>query len=116
MSQSASAMARRRTAASVLALAGPRVVQAWDELGLAAVPDGFRSTFRDWAARETDHSRKVIEAALANVVRNRVKAAYARSELFDRTRVLTDDWARYLAQGIGCPGQAKKRQALIQPA
>ena len=25
------------------------------ELGIAAVPHGFRSTFRDWAAEKTDH-------------------------------------------------------------
>ena len=70
------------------------------ELGVAAVPHGFRSTFRDWAGEETDHPREVIEAALAHVVRNRVEAAYARSDLFKRRRVLMDDWARYLAQGM----------------
>ena len=41
----------------------------------------------------------MIEAALAHVVRNRVEAAYARSDLFERRRVVMDDWARYLAQG-----------------
>ena len=71
------------------------------ELGVAAVPHGFRSTFRDWAAEETDHPREVIEAALAHVVRNRVEAAYARSDLFQRRRVLMGDWSRYLAQGSG---------------
>ena len=71
------------------------------ELGIAAVPHGFRSTFREWAGEETDHPREVIEAALAHVVRNRVEAAYARSDLFERRRVLMDDWARYLAQGMG---------------
>ena len=50
---------------------------------------------------KTDHPREVIEAALAHVVRNRVEAAYARSDLFERCRVLLDDWARYLAQGMG---------------
>ena len=50
---------------------------------------------------KTDHPREVIEAALAHVVRNRVEAAYARSDLFERRGVLMDDWARYLAQGIG---------------
>ena len=69
------------------------------EQGIAAVPHGFRSSFRDWAGEETDHPREVIEAALAHVVRNRVEAAYARSDLFERRRVLMDDWARYLAQG-----------------
>ena len=71
------------------------------QLGIAAVPHGFRSTFRDWAAEETNHPREVIEAALAHVVRNRVEAAYARSDLFERRRALMDDWARYLDQGIG---------------
>ena len=85
------------------------------EQGIAAVPHGFRSSFRDWAAEETDHPREVIEAALAHVVRNRVEAAYARSDLFERRRVLMDDWARYLAQGIGCPGQAKVRAGLEVP-
>ena len=71
------------------------------QLGVAAVPHGFRSTFRDWAGEETDHPREVIEAALAHVVRNRVEAAYARSDLFERRRLLMDDWSRYLAQGSG---------------
>ena len=49
----------------------------------------------------TDHPREVIEAALAHVVRNRVEAAYDRLDLFERRRVLMDDWSRYLAQGTG---------------
>ena len=36
---------------------------------------------------KTDHPREVI------------KAAYARSDLFERRRVLMEQWARYLAQG-----------------
>ena len=65
--------------------------------GIAAVPHGFRSSFRDWAAEETDHPREVIEGALAHVVQNRVEAAYRRTDLFDRRRRLMDDWAAYLA-------------------
>ena len=76
------------------------------QLGFAAVPHGFRSTFRDWAGEETDHPREVIEAALAHVVRNRVEAAYARSDLFERRRILMDDWARYLAQGLAKDSEA----------
>ena len=76
------------------------------QLGIAAVPHGFRSTFRDWASEETDHPREVIEAALAHAVRNRVEAAYARSDLFERRRVLMDDWARYLAQGLAKDSEA----------
>ena len=67
------------------------------KLDIAAVPHGYRSSFRDWAAEETDHPREVVEAALAHVVRNQVEAAYARSDLFERRRRLMDDWAGYLA-------------------
>ena len=61
-------------------------------LQIAAVPHGFRSTFRDWAAEKTNHPREVIEAALAHVVLNQVEAAYARSDLFERRRRLMDEW------------------------
>ena len=64
---------------------------------IAAVPHGFRSSFRDWAAEETDHPREVIEAALAHVVQNKVEAAYRRTDLFDRRRRLMNDWAAYLS-------------------
>ena len=66
-------------------------------LGIAAVPHGFRSSFRDWAAEETDHPREVAEAALAHMVRNPVEAAYRRTDLFERRRRLMEDWAEYLA-------------------
>ena len=66
-------------------------------LEVPAVPHGFRSTFRDWAAEETNHPREVVEAALAHVVQNKVEAAYARSDLFERRRRLMNDWAAYVA-------------------
>ncbi len=65
---------------------------------------GFRSTFRDWAAEETNHPREVVEAALAHVVQNKVEAAYARSDLFERRRLLMDDWSIYVAGGAGNAG------------
>ncbi|MCY4635427.1 MAG: hypothetical protein OXG04_13140 [Acidobacteria bacterium] len=65
---------------------------------VAAVPHGLRSSFRDWAAKETGHPREVIEAALAHVVQNKVEAAYAGSDLFARRRRLTDEWSPYLAR------------------
>ena len=60
------------------------------------VPHGFRSSFRDWAAEETTQPRKVAEAALAHAVRDKVEAAYARSDLFERRRQLMNEWAAYL--------------------
>ena len=66
-------------------------------LKIAAVPHGFRSSLRDWAAERTDHPREVAEAALAHKVRNPIEAAYRRTNLFERRRRLMDDWADYLA-------------------
>ena len=79
------------------------------EHGVAAVPHGFRSSFRDWAAEETDHQREVIKAALAHVVGNKVEAAYARSDLFERRRRLMDDWEAYLAAGERRPEDSTPR-------
>ena len=65
------------------------------ELALKAVPHGFRSSFRDWAA-ETGQPRELAERALAHVISNKVEAAYARSDLLQhRRRSLMEAWARY---------------------
>ena len=61
------------------------------ELGIGAVPHGFRSSFRDWAAERTDVPREVCELALAHVNSDRVEAAYRRTDLFDRRLVLIND-------------------------
>ena len=70
------------------------------ELGVAAVPHGFRSSFRDWAAEKTDAPHAVMEAALAHVVKDQSEAAYARTDLFERRRELMERWAAHLA-GVG---------------
>ena len=75
-----------------------RLPRLMHQLEIRAVPHGFRSSFRDWAAEETDHPREVVEAALAHAVGNRTEAAYARSDLFERRRRLMDEWAEYLNQ------------------
>ena len=69
------------------------------ELGIQAVPHGFRSSFRDWAAEQSNAPHAVMEAALAHTISNKAEAAYARSDLFDRRRELMDAWAAYLASG-----------------
>ena len=66
-------------------------------LGIGAVPHGFRSSFRDWAAERTDAPHAVMEAALAHAIRDKAEAAYARSDPFERRRVLMEQWAEYLA-------------------
>jgi integrase len=45
---------------------------------------GMRSTFRDWCAESTSYPREVAEAALAHTNRDKVEAAYRRSDFFDQ--------------------------------
>ena len=66
------------------------------ELEIPAVPHGFRSSFQDWAAESTNAPHAVMETALSHVVRNQV-AAYARSDLFKRRRVVMGQRADFLA-------------------
>ncbi len=56
---------------------------------------GMRSAFRDWAAERTAYAREVAEAALAHTNRDRVEAAYRRSDLFDLRARLMRDWAAF---------------------
>ncbi len=42
---------------------------------LDVTPHGFRSTFRDWVAENTEYAREVAEMALAHTVGNAVEAA-----------------------------------------
>lgn len=59
---------------------------------------GFRSTFRDWAGEATAHPPHIAEMALAHVVGDKVTAAYARGDLFEKRRVLMADFAAYCAK------------------
>ena len=67
------------------------------ELGIDAVPHGFRSSFRMWAAERTNIPREVCEFALGHVVGDEAERAYQRSDLFDKRRDLMNRWARYLS-------------------
>lgn len=61
---------------------------------------GFRSTFRDWVAEETDHGPEVAEMALAHTIGNKVEAAYRRGKLLERRRKLMNDWESYCLTGL----------------
>jgi integrase len=58
---------------------------------------GFRSTFRDWAGdrAKLEGAREAAEAALAHVLKDKTEAAYRRSDLFEKRRVLMAMWAQY---------------------
>ena len=60
---------------------------------------GFRSTFRDWCAEQTNYPREVAEAALAHSLKDKVEAAYRRTDLFDKRRLLMNSWEDYCLYG-----------------
>ncbi len=60
---------------------------------------GFRSTFRVWAGESTAYPREVVEAALAHTLKDKVEAAYQRSDLMERRRPLMEDWATFCTAG-----------------
>lgn len=67
-------------------------------MDVPAVPHGFRSTFRDWAAERTNYPRDVAEMALAHAIGDKVEAAYRRGDLFEKRRRLMAEWASFLAR------------------
>lgn len=71
------------------------------ELTVEAVPHGFRSTFRDWAAEQTAYPDEIRKAASGHTVGDAVKEAYQRTDLLDKRRNLMNEWARYLDQLSG---------------
>ena len=68
------------------------------EQGFDVHVHGFRTSFRTWAQEQTNFPREVAEAALAHMVQNKVEAAYARSDHFEKRFILMADWAQYLTE------------------
>jgi len=66
-----------------------------------ATVHGFRSSFSDWCAEQTEYPREVVEASLSHSLKDRVEAAYRRTTLLDKRRELMDAWARFLCEPWG---------------
>ncbi|WP_332747541.1 tyrosine-type recombinase/integrase [Hydrogenophaga sp.] len=60
-----------------------------------AVPHGFRSTFRDWAAERTNFPSELAEMALAHTIENKVEAAYRRGDLLAKRAQMMQAWADF---------------------
>jgi integrase len=67
--------------------------------GMAAVPHGFRSTFRDWAGEMTHHARDAVELCLAHAIDTRTEAAYRRGDMLEKRGAIMRDWADYVVSG-----------------
>lgn len=78
---------------------------------------GWRSTFEDWAAEYTDFPQHVVDAAMAHVLDDDVKAAYRRTTFLDQRQKLMQAWADFLEgrmeikQGLDAVHRARKRAA-----
>lgn len=71
------------------------------DLGLPKITvHGFRSSFTDWAAEQTEFPKEVVDKALAHKLVDRVEAAYRRTDFLGRRRQLMADWAESLAPKV----------------
>ena len=68
-----------------------------------AVPHGFRSTFRDWAAEHTNYPREIAEQALAHALESKVEAAYRRGDALEKRRQLMMEWATFVGSATTIP-------------
>ena len=75
------------------------------ELTVEAVPHGFRSTFRTWAAEQTTFPDEIRKVASGHAVGDAVKEAYQRTDLLEKRRELMELWADFLDV---LPGTQKK--------
>jgi len=65
------------------------------ELKAEAVPHGFRSTFRDWAAEQTSFPEEIRKVASGHTIGNAVDRAYQRTDLLDKRRQLMNKWGAF---------------------
>jgi len=61
---------------------------------------GFRSSFRDWTAEQTNCPSAAAEIALAHSVGNAVEAAYRRKDMLYKRRLLMARWENYCARPV----------------
>jgi integrase len=66
---------------------------------------GFRSSFRDWAAEQTNFPREIAEAALAHALKDKTEAAYQRGDLLEKRRKLMTAWAEYANRSPSSKGK-----------
>ncbi len=60
-----------------------------------ATPHGFRSTFRVWAADNTNFAAEIVEHALAHKLKDRVEAAYQRKSALPKRVLLMTQWSEF---------------------
>lgn len=66
-----------------------------DTPGRIATAHGFRSSFRDWCS-ENGYSRDLAERSLAHTIKDKVEAAYHRTDLLEQRRNLMNAWEAFV--------------------
>jgi integrase len=64
-------------------------------MGVPFTVHGFRTTFRTWAAEQTDFDFYVVEMCLAHSVGNAVTRAYLRGDALEKRRIIMQAWADF---------------------
>lgn len=75
------------------------ISKAPKRIGYNVTAHGFRSSFKDWSTECTSHPDEVSELALAHVNSDKTRAAYARSQLIDKRRLIMNEWDQYVNGG-----------------
>jgi len=78
------------------------------EIKEKAVPHGFRSTFRDWAAEQTAYPEEIRKVSSGHKVGDAVQQAYQRTDLLEKRRKLMEEWSAFLDK----PSIKKSEQVL----
>ena len=66
--------------------------------GMVERPHGFRSSFRDWVAENTNATYEVAETCMGHVVGGAVERAYRRTDFLEQRRQLMERWGRSMAK------------------
>lgn len=81
------------------AISDVTMLKALRDMGVDGITvHGFRSSFADWAAEQTNVATEVVEKALAHKVPNAVEAAYRRTDFFEKRRTLMREWAAFVTK------------------
>ena len=88
------------------------------ELEIPATPNGFRSSFSEWAHGLKGSDFAVVEYSLAHVVGSKVTRAYLRTDYLEERRELMQKWGEFVGgltifgvDAVDFTGGEKSRQS-----
>ena len=75
---------------------------------------GFRSSFRDWAAEQTNVDPAVAEAALAHAFGSKVQQAYLRADRLEQRKDLMQKWDEFILPPTAPSDPSRKAKRKLQ--